>query len=45
MNSAFIFPNSTPVFSESGDGGGNGGENFKGTCEPVSFGSQGFGCP
>ena len=35
MNSAFIFPNSTPVSSESGDGGGNGGKIFKGTLKPV----------
>jgi len=42
MNSAFIFPNSTPISSESGDGGGNGGKNFKGTLKPVSFVTQGF---
>jgi len=41
MNSAFIFPNSTPVSSESGDGGGNGGKIFKGTLKPVWFVTHG----
>ena len=42
MNSAFIFPNSTPISSESGHGGGNGGKFFKGTLKLVSFTTQGF---
>ena len=42
MNSAFIFPNSTPISSESGDGGGNGGKIYKNILKVVSFVTQWF---
>ena len=42
MDSPVIFPNSTPISSESGDGVGNGGKIFKGTLKPVSFVTRGF---
>jgi len=38
----YFFKTSAPIPSYSGDGCGKGGEIFLGTCELVSFGSQGF---